>query len=436
MTLIDKRKQDLIQSVRNREPASNMMVAEVLLFISILCIVVRLMFNSYFKNADEVLTNIALLYNPIITGLVCYICIRLKGIGRWQKYALVILSSYCILIADVMSGYKSRILYSLVMLLAMRYYNKKFLHFCYVICVVNLGLSVVCNAYLYNVNGFIDLNTLYIDKPTSVILDGFIDDVIINNISINRSLTLQFGMILTFIPNFIFLSIFLLIIMEIMKNNLNIILALNDEIEKEKQKEVELVNTRTKVILSQVKPHFIYNALTSIASLISKDPNKAKELTINFSKYLRSNLDSIAEDSVDMISFDSELKHVENYLNIELVRFEDTLKVKYEIEYSDFSLPSLTVQPLVENAVKHGICKKEDGGTLTIKSSKIDGYAKIEVIDDGVGFDVNNIDDGKVHIGLNSIRQRLDMCNGSLTIDSEKGKGSVATILIRDGEIQ
>jgi len=430
----EDKKRELVKSVRSREAASNMVVAKVLSFISAFAILVGVLFNSYFSNTRELLRDISLYYNPLICGSICGLCILLKGKGKWQKHVLLFIAAYCILCLDVMSGFKSRILYSIPMVLSMRYYDKSFIFFSYLVCVFILGCSVYINAYMPSTSLFIDLNTLYLENPETVTLEGFLNEEIIA-LGINSPLTFRFGVMLTFVPNFIFLSAFLLVIMEIMKNNQMIILKLNDEVAKEKEREAELVSTKTKVILSQVKPHFIYNALTSIAYLCTKNPKKAKELTLNFSNYLRSNLDSIADDAVDIIDFDSELKHVENYLNIELVRFEDTLKVEYDIETNDFSLPSLTVQPLVENAVKHGVCKKEDGGKVIIQTRKIEGYYQVKVIDDGVGFNVDDIDkDGKVHIGLNSIRQRLQMCNGTLTIDSEIGKGTVSTILIPDGE--
>ena len=132
------------------------------------------------------------------------------------------------------------------------------------------------------------------------------------------------------------------------------------------------------------------------------------------------------------VHFSKELKHIENYLKLEKLRFGDDLNIVYDIHEMDFFLPSLTVQPLVENAVKHGICEKEDGGTLTLRTYKDVETIVIEVIDDGIGFDIENSvrqEDGRSHIGIENVRNRLkQMCDGRLTIRSSHGKGTVATI--------
>ena len=137
------------------------------------------------------------------------------------------------------------------------------------------------------------------------------------------------------------------------------------------------------------------------------------------------------------IPFEKELSHVETYLNLEKMRFEERLNVVYDIEETDFCLPSLVVQPLVENAVKHGICKKEEGGTLIIKTAKIYNRIVISIIDDGVGFDtkVNKKDNsGRHHIGIQNVRDRLaQMAGGELIIRSTPGVGTKAYIVL-EGE--
>lgn len=185
------------------------------------------------------------------------------------------------------------------------------------------------------------------------------------------------------------------------------------------------------LLLSQIGPHFIYNTLGTIKHLCHTDPQKAEETVDQFSVYLRGNIDSLKTNN--LISFDQEMKHINAYFAVEKTRFGDQLNTAYDIEESDFLLPALTLQPIVENAVKHGICAREEGGTLTIKEhTEKDAYV-IQVKDDGVGFDPDQLqnDAGKIHVGMDNVRERLQMlCNGTMTVSSEKGKGTAVTIMI------
>ena len=137
------------------------------------------------------------------------------------------------------------------------------------------------------------------------------------------------------------------------------------------------------------------------------------------------------------VPFESELRHLETYLSLEKMRFGDELNIEYDIEATDFLIPSLTVQPLVENAVKHGVGMKEDGGTVTIATKEFNDRYEVIVSDDGVGFDTaKKPNDGRTHIGMENVRNRLKtMCNAVLNIESTVGKGTVATITIPKEEI-
>ena len=207
--------------------------------------------------------------------------------------------------------------------------------------------------------------------------------------------------------------------------------------EKETQivrQEKELTELNTQIMLSQMQPHFLYNTLTTISSLCYIDgAEKAKEVVDKFSDYFRANLDSLGKEKY--ISFTKELEHIENYLWIEGVRFGDALHVDYDIQASDFRLPSLSVQPLVENAVKHGIRGKKGGGTVRIGTRETETEYLVIVADDGAGYDGGSLpDDGRSHTGLESIRKRLaQLCGGSCDIQSEVGKGTTATVHIPKG---
>ncbi len=192
--------------------------------------------------------------------------------------------------------------------------------------------------------------------------------------------------------------------------------------------EAELKESRISIMLSQIQPHFIYNTLGTIERMCLKDPEKAFDLVRNFSLYLRGNFSEI--DRVKTIRFAVELKHVEYYVNIEKVRFPD-MNIEYDVKTTEFVLPALSVQPLVENAIKHGLMRLETGGTVVIRSYETPTHFCVEVQDDGVGFDTSLPIDEKNHVGLRNIRGRLKaMVDGEVILESKPGVGTKAIIMI------
>ncbi len=196
------------------------------------------------------------------------------------------------------------------------------------------------------------------------------------------------------------------------------------------QKRKMIVDQRTALMISQINPHFMYNTLTTIASLCEVDPKMAKSVTVDFSSYLRRNLNTLTDSRP--IPFEEELRHIGCYLKIEKARFGERINVVYDIAEKDFSLPALTVQPLVENAVRHGISKKAEGGTVKLSCYRTEKNYVIEIKDDGVGFDPALLQkDGKAHVGIENVRNRLhDMCKGTLTLYSVVGIGTRAVVEI------
>ncbi|MEG1578670.1 MAG: histidine kinase [Oscillospiraceae bacterium] len=196
------------------------------------------------------------------------------------------------------------------------------------------------------------------------------------------------------------------------------------------EQESQLTQSRMAILLSQIQPHFLYNTLTAICGLCDENPKEAKKVTAEFADYLRHNLDSLTQSQP--VPFADELEHTKVYLGIEQKRFEERLRVVYDIERADFCVPSLTIQPLVENAVKHGIIKRKNGGTVTISTREREDCYEIIIADDGVGFDPSMPQaDPDTHIGIQNVRDRLwSMCKGTLDIKSEVGKGTAATIKI------
>lgn len=194
------------------------------------------------------------------------------------------------------------------------------------------------------------------------------------------------------------------------------------------KKENEAAELRISLLMSQIAPHFIYNALTTIQRLCVKDPETAQKTITDFSTYLRGNLDSLEQK--EPISFEKELEHVTSYLNIEKKRFGERVRIQYDIQETHFLIPALTLQLIVENAVKHGICRKEEGGTVTISTERKQKNIYVIVQDDGVGFDLKAVKkDGRSHVGIQNVRARLHtMCGGKLEIMSTPGKGTIAVI--------
>ena len=188
---------------------------------------------------------------------------------------------------------------------------------------------------------------------------------------------------------------------------------------------------RTQLMLSQIKPHFLYNSLTVIRELIHSDPQAAEGAMDDFSEFLRHNMRSIEAEQPILLR--QELEHVKSYLALQKLRFGDELHVVWDIACEDIMLPTLTLQPIVENAVSHGIRGSESGvGTVTIRTREYEDRYEITVEDDGCGFDPYALaaaDDA--HIGLKNVRDRLNrLCSGSLDIKSEIGHGTQVTIML------
>ena len=200
------------------------------------------------------------------------------------------------------------------------------------------------------------------------------------------------------------------------------------ELEQNLQRE-EMLNLQDRLLLAagRMKPHYIYNVMTNIYYLCDMDPSKAQEAIGNVSDYMRNTLTTI--ENPDPIGFKEELNQIKSYLALEKMRFGDQLLVHYDVDVDDFKIPPLTIEPLVENAVKHGIRDLDRQGTVTILTRRLpnDGV-RIQVIDDGVGFDTETIT-METHRELIGIKARMwKDVQGVMTIESAKGKGTTVTI--------
>lgn len=198
------------------------------------------------------------------------------------------------------------------------------------------------------------------------------------------------------------------------------------------KKERELAVSQLNSMVQRINPHFVCNTLGSIDSLCRTDPAAAQRLIAKFSDYMRDNYADMTDHP--MISIDKELEHLDHYIGIEQVRFPN-LNVVYDIQARGFVLPSLTIQPLAENAVKHGICRRRrSAGTLTVSTRETEEDYVIRVEDDGVGFRPGETDGHGTHVAIENVRRRLDMlCGGTLTVESRENVGTTCEIRIPRG---
>ena len=184
---------------------------------------------------------------------------------------------------------------------------------------------------------------------------------------------------------------------------------------------------RIQIMVSQIQPHFLFNTLSTIQALCLIDPKRAFDTTEKFGSYLHKNIDSLSRPN--LITIAEELEHTRIYSEIEMIRFPN-IHVDYDIRDTDFDLPPLTIQPLVENAIRHGV-RIRDYGQVTVSTDRTEQYHTIRIQDNGVGFDVDSIKEADItHIGLRNVKERLEtMCEGSMMIYSKIEQGT--TIVIR-----
>ena len=225
-----------------------------------------------------------------------------------------------------------------------------------------------------------------------------------------------------------FLIAAMIAVLKVIPNSINA-LAKAKELETEKiVLNAQITESRVSTMMSQIRPHFIYNTLGSIEQLCNINPPKAGELVHNFAKYLRGNFREL--DNPTPILMSQEMEHVRYYISIENVRFPD-MTFSFEMKSGDFHIPALTIQPIVENAIKHGLMKLQKGGTIHVVSYETDTHYCVRVEDDGVGFNMDVLLDERKHVGIRNIRGRLKaMVNGTLEIESTEGIGTKVLIMI------
>lgn len=203
------------------------------------------------------------------------------------------------------------------------------------------------------------------------------------------------------------------------------------QIEYEKTQEEQLAQQRISMMLSQIQPHFLYNVLTGIRALCRIDARKAERALTDFTIFLRGNLNSL--QNKNCIPFLQELEHTMHYINLEKMRFGEDLQVTCLTPVTDFAVPPLTLEPIVENAVRHGVMKRKNGGNIVLRTEETDHAYIIDVFDNGVGFDTSCLPfiNSHEHIGIHNVQERLkSSVGGSLAISSEPNAGTTVRITI------
>ncbi|MBQ1901530.1 MAG: histidine kinase [Lachnospiraceae bacterium] len=270
------------------------------------------------------------------------------------------------------------------------------------------GLVLVVNRRKVSPTRFLAMSSYFIFPFIAVVFQMLMKDLSLLNISITVSAILMFA-----------------------TTQMEQAQKLAEQKEQLMIQERKVNDMQIKIVMSQIQPHFLYNSLNSIYYLCGKNPQLAQRAISDFSDYLRGNLNAL-KGTNEPVPFTEELKHIEVYLSLEKLRFDDELEIIYDIETKDFFVPPLSIQPLIENAVKHGVGKAINGGTVKFETHEVLGGFLIRVTDDGVGFDQNEErNDDRSHIGIENVKKRLAMLiDATLTIESEPGKGTVATVFI------
>ena len=199
------------------------------------------------------------------------------------------------------------------------------------------------------------------------------------------------------------------------------------------QARAELAESRMRLLSGQIHPHFIFNSLSAIKALVSEDPALAERTIQDFSDYLRSHLDEMS--SARMVPFVEEMGHVRHYVSLEMADPSCPMEVTYDLEVEDFLVPPLTVQPLVENAIRHGIRTCENGGTVSVCTRRDNGAIKVIVRDDGSGMSsVTERQHHRRRVGIENVRERIErQCGGTLGVQIGS-HGTTAIITLPESE--
>lgn len=194
------------------------------------------------------------------------------------------------------------------------------------------------------------------------------------------------------------------------------------------EKETQLTMSRVTTMMSQIRSHFVFNVLNAISGMCKYDPEKADDTVVRFARYLRNNIDVMENDQ--NVPFLQEMERLEDYIVLEQVRFGDRIEFTTDLQVDRFEIPPLILQPIVGNAIKHGISKRKEGGNILLRTRDTGENIEITVTDNGVGFPMEELNK-ETSVGLRNIRFRLHhLMGGSMDIKSQLGIGTIVTLTI------
>ena len=346
--------------------------------------------------------------------------------------------------------YKAMLIYSLYPMVALLFYyftsdvKHKFLIF--IPQLINIIINVLdlfgtrLIYYYYEDHGYEGgpLNFLpFAVEIFYVVLIGVYSVRILNGKNKSKGIIMAFCMVTIifaqFLTNFDMPSIYLptIIAIEILVYYFYIAaIQYNENKDALVESELALERNRNNLLLAQIKPHFINSNLAVIRSLCYEEPEKAVEMLDHFSGYLRENIQQI--DDMQLVSFEREMESVDNFVYLEMQRFPHKIEVIKDIRVNDFFVPPLSVQTIVENAIRHGISMTGKKGTVRISTLAKDNNIIVKIEDNGKGFDVDSVEfDGINHVGIKNVANRLKrILNGKIKVESEVGYGTTVTFYI------
>lgn len=224
----------------------------------------------------------------------------------------------------------------------------------------------------------------------------------------------------------VYMLVAFVIVVRIIPQKINEAARAKELEEKQRELQQELKDRRVSVMMSQIRTHFIFNVMTIISGLCNSNPQKADDALILFARYLRKNIAIMDRD--EPIFFSQELQHLEDYISLEKLRFGEKISFQKNLEVTDFKIPPLTIQPLVENAIKHGLLASGKKGTVTLSSWAKEDDIQITIEDDGSGFTPEKLEKENA-VGIRNVRYRIEnMVGGTLEIISVPGEGTRAKI--------
>lgn len=425
-----KNETEIYREILHRnEKSANIFFAKVLLaVVAILVMIAVANETGFLPVADRKVFSLVLACIISATATSALLTVLNGGESHLAKCMLIfayILSNFliCILLSQ---NYFILLIFPVIV--SIRYCDKRFslktTAACAMASIISRPAAVVYGIY----NGFYDIFDVKVEPGTKLTFSSSVISTYIENgiVDTKHLVLYELSSMIAVTVLIVFAGLCVASIAGVGKKMITDGAVLTEE---KNKAEIEKEEARARIMMSQLQPHFLYNSLSAIMA-IDDNPPETVEALADFSKYLRANLNSLT--SSELIPFAAEEEHVERYLSLEKLRFGERVNVVYDIGVTDFMIPPLSVQMAVENAVKHGITQRAEGGTVKLTTKELDGEIVIIVEDDGVGFDTGRdfaAEGG--HVGLTSGIERVKRLTGGFTeIKSTIGVGTVVTIHI------